>query len=153
CPGGDVANCQGQCKKGKFVCTNGTRFCSGSTGPTAEMCDTVDNDCDGTVDNHLTDPWVGQTCCPTGNPADCANTTPGGMPGMRCSRGTLQCVGGARTCDGGVAKKPEVCNGIDDDCNGIIDDVPGKGRPCNSGSVVVGGPCTAKYDCNSDGSS
>ena len=139
CPGGLVANCRGACVPGTFICQNGTRLCSGSTGPSPEICNGVDDNCDGPVDNNLTDPWLNQTCCPSGNLADCTNT--GGS--TRCMPGTQQCSNGARACVGGVAKTTEVCNGIDDDCNGVVDDVAGIGAACSGAGVLTAGPCTA----------
>jgi hypothetical protein len=143
CPGGLVANCVGVCKPGTTVCTNGALVCGGSVGGSPEVCNGLDDDCDGITDDHLTDPWVGTACCPTGNPADCMNTG----TGSRCHPGAFACVAGMRTCSMAVAKSPEVCNGIDDDCNGITDDVPGLGSPCSSPSVKTAGPCTATYQC------
>jgi hypothetical protein len=83
----------------------------------AEVCNGVDDDCSGTGDDNLTDPWLGQACCPTGNLADCQNT--GG--GTRCQSGLFACVGGAQACPGAVSKATETCNGVDDDCDGVVD--------------------------------
>jgi len=144
CPGGNPANCVGVCKAGMTQCTNGTTVCVGSNGGSKEVCDGLDNDCNGITDDNLTDPWVGMACCPTGNAADCMNTS----TGSRCHPGAFACVAGMRACSNAVARSPEVCNGIDDDCNGITDDVPGIGSPCSSPSVKTAGPCTASYQCN-----
>ena len=73
CPGGLLVNCVGQCKAGAAICQNGARVCSGAIGPSPERCDGVDNDCNGTIDDGLGDPWLNQACCPTGNLADCGN--------------------------------------------------------------------------------
>src|SRR5204863_184927 len=71
CPGGLVANCVGECKAGTLQCLNGAPVCSGSSGPSPEICDGKDNDCNGRTDDALTDPWLGAACCPTGNAAHC----------------------------------------------------------------------------------
>jgi MYXO-CTERM domain-containing protein len=94
-----------QCKKGKTQCINGATVCVGFVGPSAEVCDNIDNNCDGTVDNGV--PGVGVTC---------------GKNQPPCSPGVTACVGGTIVCQGGTQPKPEVCDGVDNDCNGQIDD-------------------------------
>jgi MYXO-CTERM domain-containing protein len=103
-----------QCVKGDLPC-NGT--CSGWVGPSAEVCDGIDNDCNGVVDDGVL-PGVG---------ADCGNGTP------PCQKGKFACVGGQLVCQGGTQPQPEICDGIDNNCNGIVDDQPLTDSPANSG--------------------
>jgi hypothetical protein len=114
--------------------------CMGESGPQTEICNGIDDDCNGVIDDNVSDPWNGQACCPTGNAADC-------MGGGACMPGRFACSMGAQTCVGGVAKSTEVCNGLDDDCNGTTDDVAGQGANCTSGGVATKGPCKAQYEC------
>jgi hypothetical protein len=144
CPGGDPLKCVGACQVGKTACTSGVIVCNGSTGPSSEVCNNIDDDCDGVTDDNLTDSWLNMTCCPTGNLSDCANTG----SGNRCSTGTFKCVTGARTCSGATVKSAEVCDGVDNDCNGITDtDTVGYGALCTGSGVKTLGTCTATYNC------
>ncbi len=89
------------------------------TGP--EICDGVDNDCNGQVDDG--DPGGGAAC----------NS---GLSGQ-CAAGVMHCIGGAVICDPINDPQPEVCNGADDDCDGVPDDSPqGAGDACDGGLGV-----------------
>ncbi len=104
------------CGAGSLVCTGaGGWQCQGGTTPGTEVCDGLDNDCDGAVDEG--NPGGGGTC--------------GSSNVGRCKFGTLTCTGGAITCVGEVGPAPEICNGVDDDCDGQTDEtVPGSGNAC-----------------------
>jgi MYXO-CTERM domain-containing protein len=110
-PPGLVYGGTSQCKKGSQPC-NGT--CTGFVGPSTEICDGIDNDCDGVVDNNVA--GAGQAC---------GNSSP------PCTPGVTACVGGALTCQGGVGPQPEKCDGVDNNCNGQIDEAPLADEPAS----------------------
>ncbi len=138
-PGGGAA-CppivKGECKQGVSHCTDGMIQCFGAIDPAPEICDGKDNDCDGVIDNGLTNmgPCGDKTCVGGTSagklcmvPTDC---TGGGtcMAGVgECKVGQLACQGGTTVCvDPGTGLSPagpsfEICDGKDNDCDGVID--------------------------------
>lgn len=108
--------------------------CEGSVMPMEEVCNGLDDDCDGIVDNGCG--------CTRGESEPC-------YEGPDATRDVGQCTSGSRTCnDDGtwsecigqvlpLSPEEEVCNDLDDDCDGIIDNgcecMPGESEPCYDG--------------------
>ena len=123
----------GVCSEGSQTCQpNGTwGSCVQFTSPSNEVCDGLDNDCDGLVDEG--NPGGGQAC----------HT---GMPGP-CASGTTQCQNGVIVCVSNSGPQQETCNHIDDDCDGTVDNgFPNLGQPCTCPSGQ-----TSQYVCRNDG--
>jgi len=77
-----------------------------------EICDNVDNDCDGFVDGFT------ETCYTVGdNGCDPDGTNCKGI----CQGGTRDCfLGTYSTCVGQVGGQAELCDDLDNDCDGVI---------------------------------
>ncbi len=132
----DVPSKLGECKKGTLHCQGGALKCIGTYTPKAEICNGLDDDCDGTPDNGTFDPTIKPT------PGDSCDT---GKKGI-CKPGTQKCQAGAVTCvQDNPALPAESCNGQDDNCDGQVDE----GSPGAGGSCIVeafkftapGSPC------------
>jgi hypothetical protein len=104
-PGGGasctIASELGACQSGTRQCTSGRLSCVPTTQPAPEVCDGIDNDCDGAIDDGF-----GQAACGVGECFRLVNACEQGRP---------------VACDGGVGS-PEVADGKDNDCNGLTDD-------------------------------
>jgi hypothetical protein len=144
CYGGPAATRGvGACKDGLQTCANTAwGACLGAVLPSPEVCNGVDDDCDGHVDNVLgTTTPLSQSCY--GGPAGTAGV------GV-CTAGSQTCSTGAwGVCAGEVLPSAESCNGKDDDCDGRVDNVPGTNDPltatCYGGAAGTEGvgPCRA----------
>ncbi len=91
--------CKGQYKNADGDNGNGCECLA--TGP--EVCDGVDNDCNGLVDDGLA-------------PLGACGSDVG-----ECKKGSLVCQNGIAVCVGATGPKPETCDGNDNDCDGTPD--------------------------------
>ncbi|MFA5349393.1 MAG: MopE-related protein, partial [Candidatus Paceibacterota bacterium] len=121
---------------GLYICNgsdpSGPTICSAVPGlPSSETCNNLDDDCDGTIDEELTQP----TTCGAGV---CTGNT-----GIKtCSAGSW--IGD--TCNPYQGATTEVCDGVlDEDCDGLIDEdctcTDGDTQPCgatNQGACEYG---------------
>ena len=102
----------GVCKYGVRTCSfDGWSECTGAVGPSEEICDGLDNDCNGAIDNSF--PEQHQLC---GFVEDADYGV-----GI-CTPGVMKCDNGGLYCDGHVGPAEEVCDGLDNNCDGSVDE-------------------------------
>jgi hypothetical protein len=113
----------GACAAGTRVCANGGLVCMQTVGPTAEICNARDDDCDGVVDEG--NPGGGQFCVT-------------GKLGV-CAEGSTVCAGGMLSCQQTRQQSFEVCDAEDNDCDGLVDENPS--NLCGGTLVCFDGLC------------
>ncbi|MCA9559855.1 MAG: putative metal-binding motif-containing protein [Myxococcales bacterium] len=109
----------GPCRRGTETCGGGQwGACVGAVGPSRDVCNGLDDDCDGNSD----ETWrVGQNCQV-------------GV-GACLRRAQIVCLPDGTSGCGAQPGQPaaETCNGEDDDCDGMTDEGFGLGDACNVG--------------------
>ncbi len=157
----------GQCAQGHQECSAAGRVvCRADTSPVEEVCDLIDNDCDGTADENLLNECgtCGATPQETCNGADddCDGLVDEGRDlceaGLSCHRGECgsSCAGGegcaeGEYCDDGQCVS--LCAGVEcppgrpcDPANGLCTDLC-EGVECAEGEYCVDGECRGQGDC------
>jgi hypothetical protein len=112
----DEALDEGDCtKENEFGTCTAKKVCNGEEGwhcpatePSLEICDGIDNDCNGEIDESY--PEDGLVCDSPDDPDLCEH----GYWACNFAEGELECLDDETF--------EEVCNGVDDDCNGLVDD-------------------------------
>ncbi len=150
-PGGGAAcgSMVGACRQGAQQCLGGALQCVGATGPSAEVCNTVDDDCNGTVDDGFDLATDVNNCGMCGRVCSLAQAFPTcTMSTCRIAACQTGWVDANMTASDGCELNctpagAEVCNGRDDDCDTRTDE--GLTTPsnfCNPNGVCAGTSAT-----------
>ncbi len=165
-----TSNAAGTCTGTRTCNASGLTACSAKT-PAAEVCNNLDDDCNGVADDLPADATCANSAWTTGGSATaCVSSSDCPVSGEGCDAGACHtligtcagkpvCVGGAQTCQGAKVPKLEVCNGEDDNCDGATDEGfslsgLGIGAACGVGACAGGSVVCATFTtaaCSSAG--
>ena len=121
--------------------------CTATANPT-EICDGLDNDCDGVIDNDFDLDSLAHcgACDITCRFAHARTECQEGICRLAaCDEGFIDSnrnpLDGCETPCLGDADAPEICNGVDDDCDGLVDegfDLQSDGQNCGQCDTICG---------------
>jgi len=104
----------GLCTPGVMKCDSGRLHCDGHVGPAEEVCDGLDNNCNGSVDEGVANTTA----------IVCYEGPQGTMAVGECRAGVRYCTDGGfdGPCDGQILPAGELCDNLDNDCDGEVDE-------------------------------
>ncbi len=134
---------QGACAEGALACRDGVEVCQPLRQSQTEVCNAIDDDCDGTVDEV---PLV--ACYPNGSEGCALDSESSWQCQGLCATGLVECDAGGETCRGAITPTNDVCArgaafAQDEDCDGQIDEgcncSDGTPRDCYAGPIGTSG--------------